>query len=475
METIHTDVLIVGAGLAGFTAAVRASEQGAKVLLVDKSRGELGEGNVLMASGSLRAGGKSPKTGAQELYDFVMSEGVGYPDLVTAWSQTCGRAVGWLQTVGVAIEETAPGRVWLKQESEISFGPVYKKDVGPRAVASLKQRFLSLGGNYLNGIEGVSLIVENNRVVGLICKRQSENSDLRAGATILTTGGFAANKELVRKYIGPHADRCKLRGTKQDTGDGLRMALEVGARAVNLKYFYGHLIARKALTDDRFWPYPRLDSFVDEGVLVDGHGNRFVDEGRGDVAVANELSRTDDPTGAILIFDGASWDASRSSPSSTSLAIPAPNPWMLDNGAELFCHDSAAGLAQKLGINAANLSRTLETYNHAVSAADAKSLPVARTGKPKVLRAPLYGLRVVPGITFTMGGISINGKGQVLNQNDQPIAGLYAAGDAIGGLMGGPRGGYTGGLMQAIVTGILAGETAANSALQSSSILNKEH
>ena len=243
-----------------------------------------------MASGSLRAGGKSPKTGAQELYDFVMAEGVGYPDLVDSWSQTCGRAVDWLQAVGVAIEETAPGRDLARSKSEISFGPVYKKDVGPRAIASLKQRFLSLGGSYLNGIEGVSLIVENDRVVGLIGKRAGESVELRARAIILSTGGFAADKELVKQYIGAHADRCKLRGSKQDTGDGLRMALEAGAKAVNLKYFYGHLIARKALTDDRFWPYPRLDSFVDEGVLVDGNGNRFVDEGRGDVAVANELS-----------------------------------------------------------------------------------------------------------------------------------------------------------------------------------------
>ena len=73
METIHSDVLVVGAGLAGFTAAVRASEQGAKVILIDKSHGELGDGNILMASGSLRAGGKSPRTNSNELYDFVMT------------------------------------------------------------------------------------------------------------------------------------------------------------------------------------------------------------------------------------------------------------------------------------------------------------------------------------------------------------------------------------------------------------------
>lgn len=460
MDNSSSDILIVGAGLAGFTAAVRAAEQGAKVLLIDKSPGELGDGNVLMASGSLRAGGKSPKTDAKELYDFVMSEGVGYPDLVGAWSKAAGPAIDWLQKIGVALEETAPGRIWLKQQSEISYGPVYKKDVGPRAVASLKQRFVQLGGSYQNGIAGEKLIVENHRVVGLLGRRGSEAIELRAGATILTTGGFAANKDLVKKYIGRRADRCKLRGSKQDTGDGLRMATEIGAKAVNLQYFYGHLIARKALTDDRFWPYPRLDSFVDEGILVDAQGRRFVDEGRGDVAVANELARTDDPTGATLIFDQESWAASKDSPSSTSLAIPAPNPWMIDNGAEIFSAGSAEALAKQLGIDAGNLGATLDGYNQAIGVNNAKSLPVPRTGKPKVLRAPFWGLRVVSGITFTMGGILINGKGQTLNENNQPIAGLYAAGDAIGGLMGGQRGGYTGGLMQAIVTGLLAGENA---------------
>jgi fumarate reductase flavoprotein subunit len=462
MTDNSSDILIVGAGLAGFTAAVRASEQGAKVLLIDKSRGELGDGNALMASGSLRAGGKSPKTDARELYDFVMSEGVGNPDLVKSWSETCGRAIDWLASVGVAIEESAPGRIWLHQQSEISYGPVYKKDVGPRALASLKERFLKLGGRYLNGIEGLRLIVENHRVVGLIGKKDGAEIELRSRAIILSTGGFSANQELVKKYIGPHADRCKLRGSKQDTGDGLRMALAVGAKAVNLKYFYGHLIARKALSDDRFWPYPRLDSFVDEGILIDANGERFVDEGRGDVAVANDLARTDDPTGATLIFDHASWVASKDNPSSTSLKIPAPNPWIADNGGEIFFHDTIAGLAKALGIDAAALQKTVEEYNRALESHDAKSLAVSRTGKPKALRPPYCGLRVVPGITFTMGGVAINGRAEVLSADEKTVAGLYAAGDAIGGLMGGQRGGYTGGLMQAIVTGILAGENAAD-------------
>src|SRR3990172_5209868 len=112
MDSVSADVLVVGAGLAGFTAAARASEQGDKVVLIDKSGGELGDGNVLMASGRLRAGGKSPKANPAELYEFVMSEGVAYPNLVRAWAETCSCGVDWLTGSGVKVVETAPGRIW---------------------------------------------------------------------------------------------------------------------------------------------------------------------------------------------------------------------------------------------------------------------------------------------------------------------------------------------------------------------------
>jgi succinate dehydrogenase/fumarate reductase flavoprotein subunit len=362
---------------------------------------------------------------------------------------------------GVKVSESAPGRIWLDQSGEISLAPVYKKDVGTRALTKLKERFIQLGGRYLNGVEGLSLILENGRVCGVRGKQGSDEIELHARATILSTGGFSANKEMVKEHIGPQADRCKLRGSKQDTGDGLRMALAVGAKAVNLKYFYGHLISRKALVDDRFWPYPRLDAFVDEGILIDRKGERFVDEGRGDVAVANELARSNDVTGAVLVFDQDSWSAAKDDALSNSVKTPAPNPWLADNDGEIFSDSTIEGLANALGVDGGRLATTLNSYNRAVESNTTQSLAIPRTGKPKPLRAPFYGLRVVSGITFTMGGILINGRAEALDQTEQPIAGLYAAGDAIGGLMGGYRGGYTGGLMQAVVTGILAGENAA--------------
>jgi fumarate reductase flavoprotein subunit len=165
-------------------------------------------------------------------------------------------------------------------------------------------------------------------------------------------------------------------------------------------------------------------------------------------------------TGATLIFDFATWDAAKDDPFSKTVKTPAANPWLMDNKGEFFQHVTIEGLSQQIGVDAANLKRTVEEYNRAVESNKPSSLTVPRTGRPKALRPPYCGLKVVPGITFTMGGVLVNGHCEALNLEEKPIAGLYAAGDTIGGLMGGYRGGYTGGLMQALVTGILAGENA---------------
>lgn len=464
MQIQSSEVLVVGAGLAGFVAALRASEQGAKAVLIDKSDGDCGDGNTLMTSGSLRAAGRSPRSNPTDLYELVMAQGVGYPDLVKAWSETCGRAVEWLVRSGVVIKETKPGRVWLDQESEISLAPVYKKHVGRKALMTLRRRFEDLGGKFENGIEARRLLLQNSRVGGVLGTSSRGDIELRSRTTILTTGGFSANQAMVKQYIGPRAGECKLRGAQSCTGDGLRMALDAGAKAINLQYFYGHLLSRKALTDDRFWPYPRLDAFVDEGILVNRSAERFVDEGRGDVAVANDVARSADVADNALIFDDETWQAAKDDAFSASVKTPAPNSWLADHQGDIYFASFIEGLAHAIGVDAARLAATVEQYNQAVESNNTASLPVPRTGRPKPLRAPFCALKVVPGITFTMGGALVNGCCEVLDDNENPIAGLYAAGDTIGGLMGGYRGGYTGGLLQALVTGILAGENAAHKA-----------
>jgi len=460
--TTTCDLLVIGAGLAGWTAALRAAEQGIDVLLVEKSAGEYGNGNTLMASGSYRAAGVSPQSDPSELYARAMAEGVAYPELVKTWSETCPGSVDWLRSHGIEVFMANGGRPFLEPKTPISFAPLYRKDVGTNVLRKLKAAFLSQRGKYTPAFEALRLLMkEPFSVTGVIGRSQQTFVELHSKATILTTGGFSANKEMLVRYVGRHADECKLRGSSSDTGDGLRMAMEIGAKAVNLSYFYGHLLSLKALTDDRFWPYPRVDSLLSEGVLVNRNGLRFVDEGRGDVAVTNDLARTDDVKGACLLFDQEAWENAKAPTEPLSPILPAANPWLMENDGNLYKCETLQELADVLCLDYVNLRTTIESFNRGAEKGRIEGAAIQRTGKTRPFRGPLYGLRVVPGITFTMGGVLINGQAQILNLQEQPIKGLYGAGDAIGGLMGGFGGGYMGGLSQAVVTGLIAGENSS--------------
>jgi fumarate reductase flavoprotein subunit len=450
------DVLVIGAGLAGSTAAIVAARAGARVILLDRSTSGIGAGNTTMTSGFINTGGRPVRADPAELYEFVMAEGRAHPDLAKAWAATCSRALDFLEACGVARDNQ------LEPESPIASGPIYKQDTGRSTLTKLKALFVAAGGMYLSGVEAQRLIASRGRIDGVVARRGSDAAELRSGATVLASGGFNANTDMLRRYVGPQAMRCILRGSRACTGDALTMALEVGAKTVNLEYFYGHLHALKALTDDRFWPYPRLDDIVNGGLLVDARGNRFVDEGRGDVALANEVARSADPTSYAMLFDQAAWDASKDR-QSRHPQPPTANPWLLENDGGLHVRASVEELADDLGVERVNLRRTVATVNQAVQAGNAASLEVPRTGLTRPLTGPFFALKVVPGITITMGGALIDGRARVLDERENPIAGLYAAGDAIGGLMGGRRGGYFGGVLQATVTGILAGENAARS------------
>lgn len=390
MSNIASNVVVVGAGIAGWTAGLVAAQNGARVVLIDKSPHELGDGNSLMTSGSLNAAGKSPRTSPLELYQAVMSEGVAGADLASAWADNCHRAAAWLASCGVIVVEARNGSLRLEPETEISLAPVYRKDVGKKILAKLKERLTESGGTVLSGVEARSLILDQDRIGGVVARSGDETLELESRATVLSTGGFSANKEMVRQYIGESAAACKLRGSKSCTGDGLRMALDVGAKAVNLKYFYGHLLSLKALTDDRFWPYPRLDSLVSEGILIDGNGNRFVDEGRGDVAVANELARKNPVTDSSLIFDQQAWNNAGGDAKAIFPNTPPANPWLLENDGCLSIGATAKDLADALGIDPVNLALTLAAFNRA--AENSAAMPIPRTGLLRPLREPLYGL-----------------------------------------------------------------------------------
>jgi len=457
------DVLVVGGGLAGLVAASRAAELNAAVLLLDKGS-FLGDGNTQTTSGAYYTAGIRVSSDPDELYTRALRGGAAYPELARVWADNCRRALEWLEHVGIDVDRRGGDVPRLESKSSISTAPVYRIDVGTSMIKKLRAFFEARQGVSMSKTRALKLVTSQGRVAGLEAADGSGNRvTLRSGATILATGGFQANRELLRKHVGRHADTCKLMGSSTATGDGLRMALEVRAKTVNLKYIYGRVVSLKALTDDRFWPYPTMDTLIEDGVVVDRKGRRFCDEGWGDIPLANKLATWDDVTKSFLIFDEAAWERSKSD---TQSVVP-PNPWLRDKEGMLYKAENLSELGSKLGIDAKNLEATVEQFNAAAVRRRLGELAVPRFNNVGPLKPPYYGVKLLPGIISTMGGPLINGRANVLDRSEKPIPGLFAAGDLVGGLMGGRNGGYVGGISQAAVTGLLAGEGARRYAMGS--------
>jgi fumarate reductase flavoprotein subunit len=212
-----------------------------------------------------------------------------------------------------------------------------------------------------------------------------------------------------------------------------------------------------ALTNDRLWPYPYMDSVATVSILVDRSGKRFADEGRGGVFLANMIAKLDDPLSTFLVFDHTTWEGP-----AKARHVP-PNPHLKNAGGTLFSAGTIAELAAQAGIDAGALAATVAQYNEAVGAGRFDGLEPQRTPdryKPlPIVDAPFYAMPLCAGITNTMGGILTDDRGRVLDTDEKPIAGLFAAGCTTGGLEGGPCAGYVGGLAKTSAMSLRVGET----------------
>jgi tricarballylate dehydrogenase len=270
------------------------------------------------------------------------------------------------------------------------------------------------------------------------------------------------------RYLGPGWELVKVRGIPYNTGEGIRMALDVGAQA------HGHWSGCHAVAWDMNAP-PFGDRTITElyqkhsyplGIIVNLEGNRFLDEGadfRNYTYVTYGRALLTQPQGlAFQIFDSKVRDMLRD-----EYRIPQ---------ATMAQADTIEELAARLDIDVQGLARTVGEFNAAVSV-DVAYNPTIKDGKgtqgidpPKTNWAqpldtpPYLGYAVTCGITFTFGGIKINNRGQVVTNSQQPIPGLYAAGELVGGLF---YHNYPGGsgLSSGMVFGRLAGTSAAQDAL----------
>ena len=487
-------VVVVGAGNTGLGAALAAREEGARVLLLEKAPIEWRGGNTYFTGGGIRFAFQGMEQFIKLVPDLSQSEldSMVVPDYPTSqyYSDLMRVTEGLAdpELIQILVNESYPAMLWLQRKG-IRFVPQWSRQafkIGDKYHFWGNLPLESVGGG--KGLvddlfaiaekDGVEIryqtkavrLLQNQRggIRGVTVQGPEGFEDIATRSVILASGGFEANSEMRTRYLGPGWELAKVRGTPYNTGDGIRMALEIGAMS------YGNWSSCHAVAWDlNAPPYGNLhigDLYQKHsypyGLIVNIEGKRFVDEGadlrnytyaRYGREILKQPQRA-----AFQIFDAKVTHLLRD-----EYRIPQVTK------AEA---STIRDLAEELGIAPEAFERTIQEYNAAVQPGEFN--PTVLDGKrtkgidpPKSNWAlpmdtpPYYGFAVTCGITFTFGGLRIDRRAQVLDTEEKPIPGLYAAGELLGGLF---YYNYTGGagLTAGAVFGKIAGASAVKYAVQ---------
>lgn len=458
----NQDVLVVGAGIAGMTAAIRAAELGLKVRVLEQGDGDHYLCNSRFTGGLFHIGMDDMGSEPQTIFDRVMkvTAGQSRPELAKTLAANADRTIDWLAGQGVRLVRVGPDglrRNSLTPPGVRKTGLNWKWRAGDVMLRTLNARLAALGGALDKGVCVAEVLHESGQVHGLSAQHEGQSVQYLAPVVILCDGGFQANADLMRRFVSSKPERLLMRNAETGRGTGLQMAEAVGAKLVGMESFYGHVQYRDAMTDTSFWPYPVLDSLCVSGLLIDADGQRFCDESLGGVHIANKMARLENPLGCHVVFDDKIWQGP-----GRDWLLPA-NPFLEHAGGRLLTASTLAELALLVGVLPDTLISSCSRWNSAVAGTGnfdpERTKPLIRPHP--IETGPFHAIPLCAGVTYTMGGILTDAAAQVLDHDENPIAGLLAAGACTGGLEGFETSGYSGGLSKSSVFGLIAGETAA--------------
>lgn len=458
------DVVVVGGGIAGLVAANRAAEQGLNVVVLEKGAEDKYLCNSRYTGGFFHVGMQDLNNPPDRLKEIIKTVTYGHADLelANALATDIRRGIDWLKANDIRFIRVGPEGYMstvLAPPGLRQTGLHWEGRGGDVMLRTLGDKLRSRGGSIRRGVRATGLIMKDGRCAGVEVREGANTASVQASAVVLADGGFQGDADRVRANISPRPDRVLHRGAATGCGDGARMAEEAGAQLVRLDTFYGHVQHVDALKTNDLWPYPVLDMVASSGIVVDGQGRRFCDEGQGGIFISNAIAKLDDPASAKVIFDRAIWEGP-----GKQFLLPA-NPYLRNCGATMFETNDLAALAGQIGIPSSALAATVNEYNTAVVSGSVARLSPSRSThiyKPfAIATPPFFAVPVVAGMTYTLGGILTDPDGHVMHKNGTPIAGLYAAGATTGGLEGGPHAGYTGGLSKSLVFGLRSAESIA--------------
>jgi tricarballylate dehydrogenase len=484
------DVIVVGAGNAAFCAALSAAEAGRKVLVLERATEEESGGNSRFTAGLMRVAyagvddlkkaipDLSPEeiartdfgTYTEEQFLDDMGRVTEYrcdPDLTEILVKNSLSTVEWMRKKGVRFT-AAWGRQAFNIGGKFKFwGGLTVEAVGggPGLVESLTAIAKKNGIEVWFEARARELLTDDSGVTGVVVKYKGKTVSLKAKAVVLAAGGFQSDPEWRTRYLGPGWELAKVRGTRFNTGDGIRMALAAGAAPTG-NWSGCHAVAWERNAPE-FGDLAVGDQFQKHsypwGIYINAEGKRFVDEG------ADFRNYTYAKYGRVILsqpgqFAWQIFDAKVKAQLRDEYKIKQVTKRVGNTLEELVSKLEDTNQEQAL--------KEIQTYNKAVQAdipfnpnvkdgRCTKNLNINKSNWANTLDTPPYeAYAVTCGITFSFGGLKINTDAQVISSDGAPIPGLYAAGELVGGIFYFNYPGGTG-LTNGAVFGRIAGNSAA--------------
>ena len=433
------DVVVLGTGLAGTAAALAAWEEGASVLVVEKAPPESAGGNTRFSGGGFRIprGDFTPDDFFEDL--MIVTKGKGNEELLRHMTLRAKEDTDWLQTHGLRFGDQSkfhnvgPRRVRAMWADPVPFQIDGSTQIGSGngVVQQLHPTLLEKADVVYDTKADRLLVDGTGRVTGVRTFHPERGfEEISAGAVVVATGGYQANQEMRARYLGTEAAHWRVRGTRFNMGDGLRMAMDIGAATIgNFADIHCAVIdARSSAlecgeTNVNTYPY---------GIIVNSAGERFVDEGE------DFRDRTYAKFGKSILAQPGSIAHVVFDEKLAGKVTCYVKEWLPTSAPTL---EDLAGL---IGVDPAGLTRTVESYNAAID----RSVAFTTQGKdgraargltpPKsnwaleIDTPPYYAYTVTGGVTFTLAGLRTNIRSEVLSTEERPIPGLYAAGEIQG-------------------------------------------
>jgi fumarate reductase flavoprotein subunit len=437
------DVVVIGAGAAGMTAAITAHDAGAKVIILEKQ--PITGGNSMLAAGGMNAAettfqkAKGIQDSVDLMYEDTMKGGknTNDPELARILARNSASSVDWLTSIGADISDV--GRM-AGASANRTHRPTGGAAVGAHIANVLRKNAADRQMDVRVNSKVIKILEDKNgTVIGVVVEgKHSGTYTIEAKSVVLTAGGFSANPERVA-YYRPEFEGMTTSNQPGATGDGMELGYEAGADLKDMKEIQIHptvaagsrILITEAVRGNG-------------AILVNREGKRFV----------NELTTRDKASEAVLAQTGKSAFMIFDEGVRKSLK-------QIDGYFHLELvkeGETPEALARVLGMPADALKQTIDTYNTAVDAKD--DAEFKRSDMPRALRTTkYYAIEIKPGVHYTMGGLKITAEAQVVSRNGKPIPGFFAAGEVTGGVHGANRlGGNS--ISETITFGRIAGASA---------------